>query len=327
MAKTSPNVFHIRNAGLWPHDADFMIAAFDSTIPHLAAGGNAGQWGVEPFSRKDGFIQETHDDVRLSEEYRLTGKGDPVRTFIAEVRVDDGNSTSSNSNGNDDGGDGKVNVNVNGNDNGIGNADGDHDNEGSNSGQQSDGVAGHPLPLRTSPSPSGATFLPVGLITIRDGAFSRHVSSNAQLRPYTQLAKAEHARATSGGSSSGSDSGSHSGSGSGSNRGSSSGRGSGSSSGSRGGGGGFIYVDVVVTDFRTGKRRAGAGAALLQAAKEYARDRGRRSVYIDCWTGGTGKLVPYYQRLGFKPIQDFGVKRKDATVWTGKFLRYDLPEP
>ncbi|KAL3961492.1 hypothetical protein ACCO45_003015 [Purpureocillium lilacinum] len=307
MAKTSPNVFHIRNAGLWPHDADFMIAAFDSTIPHLAAGGNAGQWGVEPFSRKDGFIQETHDDVRLSEEDRLTGKGDPVRTFIAEVRVDDGNSTSNNSNGNDDGGDGK----------------------GATVASNQMVLPAIPSPLRTSPSPSGATFLPVGLITIRDGAFSRHVSSNAQLRPYTQQAKAEHARATSGGSSSGSDSGSHSGSGCGSNRGSSSGRGSGSSSGSRGGGGGggFIYVDVVVTDFRTGKRRAGAGAALLQAAKEYARDRGRRSVYIDCWTGGTGKLVPYYQRLGFKPIQDFGVKRKDATVWTGKFLRYDLPEP
>lgn len=280
MAKTSPNVFHIRNAGLWPHDAGFMIAAFDSTIPHLAAGGNAGQWGVEPFSRKDGFIQETHDDVRLSEEYRLTGKGDPVRTFIAEVRVDDGNG-SSGSNSNEYGSDGKLNMNGNG----TGNADGSAD----------DVVDTHHLPLRTSPSPSGATFLPVGLITIRDGAFSRHVSSNAQLRPYTQLAKAEHARATSGGSSSGSDSGSHSGSGCGSNRGSSSGRGSGSSSGSRGGGGGFIYVDVVVTDFRTGKRRAGAGAALLQAAKEYARDRGRRSVYIDCWTGGTGKLVPCVQ--------------------------------
>jgi len=280
MAKTSPNVFHIRNARLWPHDADFMIAAFDSTIPHLAAGGNAGQWGVEPFSRKDGFIQETHDDVRLSEEYRLTGKGDPVRTFIAEVRVDDGNG-SSGSNSNEYGSDGKLNMNGNG----TGNADGSAD----------DVVDTHYLPLRTSPSPSGATFLPVGLITIRDGAFSRHVSSNAQLRPYTQQAKAEHARATSGGSSSGSDSGSHSGSGCGSNRGSSSGRGSGSSSGSRGGGGGFIYVDVVVTDFRTGKRRAGAGAALLQAAKEYARDRGRRSVYLDCWTGGTGKLVPCVQ--------------------------------
>ena len=280
MAKTSPNVFHIRNARLWPPAADSMIAAFDSTIPHLAAGGNAGQWGVEPFSRKDGFIQETHDDVRLSEEYRLTGKGDPVRTFIAEVRVDDGNG-SSGSNSNEYGSDGKLNMNGNG----TGNADGSAD----------DVVDTHYLPPRTSPSPSGATFLPVGLITIRDGAFSRHVSSNAQLRPYTQQAKAEHARATSGGSSSGSDSGSHSGSGCGSNRGSSSGRGSGSSSGSRGGGGGFIYVDVVVTDFRTGKRRAGAGAALLQAAKEYARDRGRRSVYLDCWTGGTGKLVPCVQ--------------------------------
>ncbi|KAJ6445468.1 acetyltransferase (GNAT) family domain-containing protein [Purpureocillium lavendulum] len=260
-------VFHVRDAGLWPHDADFMVAAFDSTIPHLAAAGNVGQWGDQPFSDKDGFVHDTHEDVRLSEAYRLTGVGQPVRTFIAEVRI-----------GQDDNNNG-ANSSYNNDDDGVAAAVDGGGSEHGNGEKRRDDHRQAALPTRTTPS--GARYLPVGLMTIRDGAFSRHVSANLQLRPHTQRARDEHS-------------------------------------------GGFIYIDVVVTDFRAGRHRVGAGAALLRAATAYARDRGRRAVYLDCWTGGTRKLVPYYESFGFQSVQDFAAKRKDGSVWPGKLMRLDL---
>jgi hypothetical protein len=38
--------FYIRNAEVSSIDAQFIIDAFDSTLPHLAAAGNIGQWGT-----------------------------------------------------------------------------------------------------------------------------------------------------------------------------------------------------------------------------------------------------------------------------------------
>ncbi|KAF9772727.1 hypothetical protein IL306_009554 [Fusarium sp. DS 682] len=82
------NHFSIRDASASLNDAQFMANAMDSTIPHLVAAGNSGQWGTEPLSKKESFLQKMHDAVSQSEEFHKTGTGDPVRIFIAEVEDD-----------------------------------------------------------------------------------------------------------------------------------------------------------------------------------------------------------------------------------------------
>ncbi|KAF5024703.1 hypothetical protein F66182_3217 [Fusarium sp. NRRL 66182] len=83
-----PNQFSVRDAGVSFNDAQFIIDAFDSTIPHLAATGNSEQWGIEPLSNQKGFIQKMHDFLAESEKFRETGAGNPMRIFIAEVHDD-----------------------------------------------------------------------------------------------------------------------------------------------------------------------------------------------------------------------------------------------
>ncbi|KAK5996659.1 hypothetical protein PT974_01998 [Cladobotryum mycophilum] len=73
----------------------------------------------------------------------------------------------------------------------------------------------------------------------------------------------------------------------------------------------FVYIDVVLTDFRLAPhKRQGAGAALIQRAKEYARERGKKSVY--------------YENLGFVPVQDYQVVQKTGKIWPARFFRFDL---
>jgi hypothetical protein len=192
-------MFQIRPAGTDPHDADTIVAIFDSTIPALAANGNEGQWGTQLFSAKDGFIEETREGLAKSEKFRLKGEGERVRTFIAQVE-DASNAA---------------------------NADG----------------------LHRSTSEHGRSYLPVGAITIRDSHFASHLYTQHTLQPH--IKDAENATE------------------------------------------GFVYIDVLVSDYRVpGEKRRGAGAALIDAAKQYARERKMRSVFVDCWTSGQGKLVP-----------------------------------
>ncbi|KAH7413078.1 hypothetical protein BKA64DRAFT_344725 [Cadophora sp. MPI-SDFR-AT-0126] len=66
-------------------DINFIIAAFDSTLPHLASIGSGEQWGTIPFSQREGFIQETADSVEKSEKYGETKEKQEVCVFIAEV--------------------------------------------------------------------------------------------------------------------------------------------------------------------------------------------------------------------------------------------------
>ncbi|KAI8935116.1 hypothetical protein NX059_007710 [Plenodomus lindquistii] len=55
--------------------------------------------------------------------------------------------------------------------------------------------------------------------------------------------------------------------------------------------GDFIYLSVLVSDFRIGAVRRGAGGVLLQRVKQYAREIGKVAVYLDCWAGNGGGLV------------------------------------
>ena len=54
---------------------------------------------------------------------------------------------------------------------------------------------------------------------------------------------------------------------------------------------GFLYLEVMVTDYRADPYRRGAGAALIQAAKEYGKSRGMGILYVDAWAGNEKKLV------------------------------------
>ncbi|KAJ3949565.1 Kinesin- motor protein [Colletotrichum fioriniae] len=78
---------NVRDAGLASHDADFIVEAFDSTLAPLAAIGSGAMWGSQPFSQKNGFVEENLKDVAASERYRTTGEGDALRIFIAEIEV------------------------------------------------------------------------------------------------------------------------------------------------------------------------------------------------------------------------------------------------
>lgn len=58
----------------------------------------------------------------------------------------------------------------------------------------------------------------------------------------------------------------------------------------------FMFLEVLVTDFSeaTREHRKGAGAALVQFAKEWAgKELGMDAMYVDCWAGNGEKLVKY----------------------------------
>jgi len=54
----------------------------------------------------------------------------------------------------------------------------------------------------------------------------------------------------------------------------------------------FLFIEVLITDFRVGNHlRKGAGAELVRHAVEYAREKGKSAVYVDCWAGNGRKLT------------------------------------
>lgn len=55
--------------------------------------------------------------------------------------------------------------------------------------------------------------------------------------------------------------------------------------------GGFLCIVFVMADVRAGAKAKGAGAAQIEYAKQYARERGMKALYLDCWVGGTEGLV------------------------------------
>jgi hypothetical protein len=78
-----PTAFPIRPAAV-RKNADFIIYIFDSVIRRLIAAGNAGLWGTELFSTKNGFLDSTRNDPMQSEHFRTTGRGERICTFVAD---------------------------------------------------------------------------------------------------------------------------------------------------------------------------------------------------------------------------------------------------
>ncbi|MEU8300195.1 GNAT family N-acetyltransferase [Micromonospora sp. NPDC048909] len=84
-----------------------------------------------------------------------------------------------------------------------------------------------------------------------------------------------------------------------------------------------VYVNLLVTD------RAYAGQAiggrLLAQAAELARDRGVGLLRVDCYAGGDGALVRWYERQGFTRTDPFTVRRPGREPWPGQVLARRLP--
>jgi GNAT superfamily N-acetyltransferase len=63
------------------------------------------------------------------------------------------------------------------------------------------------------------------------------------------------------------------------------------------------YVRLLVTDRRLAGR--GIGAALLEHAAGQTRQAGVSLLRVDCWAGGGGELVRFYERCGFTRAAGF----------------------
>jgi GNAT superfamily N-acetyltransferase len=74
-----------------------------------------------------------------------------------------------------------------------------------------------------------------------------------------------------------------------------------------------LYVRLLVTD--RAHAGEGVGAGLLDHARDLARERGVTLLRVDCYAGGDGALVRYYERQGFVAIERFTVGD-----WPGQIL-------
>ncbi|KAF9870242.1 acetyltransferase [Colletotrichum karsti] len=228
---------HIRDAGLSPDDATFIVEAFDSTLPHLEAVGSGEMWGPTPFSQKDGFADETAKDVRASETYRTTGEGEALRIFVAEVEL--GTEAAATA---------------------------------------AAGATPHGLRCRVAED-DGARSLAVGAAFVRERWVPDHIGKQFHVDGIRDALEGRED---------------------------------------------FVFLDVVVTDYRAGEMREGAGGALVGRAMEYGVEKGKRVLYLDAWAGNERKLVKLYEKMGFSVVAEFEMRRANGSSWPGVLMQLNL---
>jgi GNAT superfamily N-acetyltransferase len=78
-----------------------------------------------------------------------------------------------------------------------------------------------------------------------------------------------------------------------------------------------LYIRLLVTD--RALQGTGIGTDLLDHARLLARDLGVGLIRVDCFGGGDGALIRYYEKQGFTRAEPFGVPISDS-VWPGQVL-------
>ncbi|KAF3005518.1 hypothetical protein E8E14_003372 [Neopestalotiopsis sp. 37M] len=95
---TPQQTFHFREDFEDPQDVDWILAAFDGALPHLAAKGSGQQWGSRPFSQRDGardrvagWLKADAQSSRASGGQQSTesNKEPSSKLFIAEAELPD----------------------------------------------------------------------------------------------------------------------------------------------------------------------------------------------------------------------------------------------
>jgi GNAT superfamily N-acetyltransferase len=79
-----------------------------------------------------------------------------------------------------------------------------------------------------------------------------------------------------------------------------------------------LYVRLLVTDRASAGQNL--GGLLLDHARKLARAAGVGMLRVDCFAGGDGALVRYYEKQGFTRDVEFGVPRATASEWPGQVL-------
>ncbi|KAI1759826.1 acetyltransferase [Hypoxylon sp. FL1150] len=226
MAETK---LHIREICHNPTDGDFIVAAFDSALPHLASIGSGDQWGSTPFSENAERRQRIYNYIPLSEASRLNQEGsEHGRLFIAEAEAHDRS-----------------------------------DLQG--------------LSFRVDDY--GRRFLSVAAAFVRENWWPGYIKAHDSTRSICENADID---------------------------------------------GVSCYVESLISDFRTGAARKGAGATLLQRVRAHSVQRGAKALYLDCWAGNGGSLVKFYTGHGFVKVADFLIERPDADGWAGSLLKLEL---
>lgn len=74
-----------------------------------------------------------------------------------------------------------------------------------------------------------------------------------------------------------------------------------------------LYIHMLLASrSRPGRR---IGSRLLDHAREQARARGISLVRVDCWSGGDGALIRYYENQGFTPTERVTVDEREVQVF------------
>ncbi|TDW24582.1 GNAT family N-acetyltransferase [Kribbella kalugense] len=83
-----------------------------------------------------------------------------------------------------------------------------------------------------------------------------------------------------------------------------------------------LYVRLLVTDRASAGQNI--GGVLLDHARALAREAGVGLLRVDCFAGGDGGLVRYYEKQGFTPDAEFAVPRVNDADWPGQVLSQHL---
>jgi hypothetical protein len=86
MVTMSSQLFRVRDARSTGSDVDFILSAWDSSLPFLESIGAGEMWGQERFSQRQSFVEDVADIIRKSE---TNPESDERRILIAECLDDD----------------------------------------------------------------------------------------------------------------------------------------------------------------------------------------------------------------------------------------------